>query len=957
MRQASTAAIETTRGQRDDLEDAVAGEALLDVVDVASAFDLVQARLFNTRSAPFRVDRYQLAARLGQGGCGVVYRGHDPQLRRDVAVKLIPVGLGRHADPARAQRRLLEEARALASISHPNVVCVYDVGTYSLPAPHRDLRSASARLGVFLVMEQIEGPTLADWLETSRRTTGEIIERFIAVSRGLFAAHRVGVVHGDVKPGNVMIGSDARVRLLDFGLARARTGDVVGTTGRGEHAGRGIGWTRTARVMGTPVYMSPEQHRGAELGPASDQYSLCVSLFVALCGAHPFVGRTVADLHRAKAREQIVWTDRGRHLPRALRGLLQRGLRADPDARFASMNALVTALERVRSSVRRRRRSTMAMVVGAGLAMAGLGGVKWTGHDDGQESCIAQAAAIDGVWNEARANEIGRAFEATGIGYAADTWDRTRRRLHAHARAWRDVRLQACPGGELEQSLGEPAARASRGCLDERLDEIAGLLDELARPDPGVVRRAARASSGLASVSDCQAERRLMQERLTSHDPPERARARATARGVSRARTMATIGRHDAALAQAATALQEALALRRPTLVVRARLTIASATRGLGRYEDAAAELEHAYLEATASADDELAMRAATSLAAVLGSDLQRTDDALRWAGLAGVLAQRLGDDDTYARARLQIVLGNVHQVRGEYADALAVRRRALWGLRHALGPEHPDLAVVLGGLGVAHEALAEYPMALVYLQAALRIAEDALGPDHPDCAPILNNLGKVHESMSAPEHALAAYERALSLWQREPQPEARLVAHALDNLGNVHDTLGALDVALEHHERALALRERALGPDHPDVAASLTNTAITHRSLGSHERELQHHRRALAIFEKAFGPEHPHVAAALNNVGIAHASRGEHAQALHAHQRALDIRREVLGRQHPDAAMSLGNLAGAQEALGQHAAAAQSLQEALGIRLAMLGPDHPDVARTRERLADISTN
>src|SRR5688572_32417581 len=145
-------------------------------------------------------DRYQVTGVIGRGGMGTVYRAHDLRLGRAVAVKLVT------SSPAQ-RSRLLREAQALAQLAHPHVVPVYDVGTVGD--------------AVFMAMELVEGVDLRQWLDRERRTPREIIAVFATAGEGLAAAHAAGLVHRDFKPANVIVGADGRVRVVDFGLARA----------------------------------------------------------------------------------------------------------------------------------------------------------------------------------------------------------------------------------------------------------------------------------------------------------------------------------------------------------------------------------------------------------------------------------------------------------------------------------------------------------------------------------------------------------------------------------------------------------------------------------------------------------------------------------------------------------------------------------------------------------------
>ncbi len=213
-----------------------------------------------------RIGRYAVEGVIGRGGMGVVYLGRDPALDRAVAIKLL-------GDEFPASR-LIREGQALAQISHPNVIHVYEVG-----------REGPGL--VYIAMEHVDGVTLATWLETPR-TRAEILRVFVEAARGLAAAHAAGIVHRDFKPENVMIDRSGRARVLDFGLATTDD-EAVAPAPQGAEI----------PVVGTPSYMSPEQWRGEHPGATSDQFSFCVALAHALTGVPPFGGGSRAELRAA----------------------------------------------------------------------------------------------------------------------------------------------------------------------------------------------------------------------------------------------------------------------------------------------------------------------------------------------------------------------------------------------------------------------------------------------------------------------------------------------------------------------------------------------------------------------------------------------------------------------------------------------------------------------------------
>ncbi len=292
-----------------------------------------------------RFGRYIVLDALGQGGMGMVLKGYDDELDRLVAIKVL------HADPVKHQGpRLKREAQALAKLSHPNVVQVYEVG------------EADGQL--FVVMELVKGQTLQQWQKDPVSPHGwkECVEVYLQAGQGLAAAHAKGLVHRDFKPGNAIVNDDGRVRVLDFGLARQDDDNdsdpdsvpsviVRARTDRQQAVPMDMTLTRTGAVLGTPAYMSPEQMGGAQTDPRSDQFSFCLSLYEVVYGERPFGGRTLADLMDSVTNGIVRPPPRDSAVPATLRRVLLRGLATEPKRRWPSMDELLTRLQRVVGSV------------------------------------------------------------------------------------------------------------------------------------------------------------------------------------------------------------------------------------------------------------------------------------------------------------------------------------------------------------------------------------------------------------------------------------------------------------------------------------------------------------------------------------------------------------------------------------------------------------------------------
>lgn len=291
-----------------------------DPVGAAWLLREVERRFFGAQ-VPLHLGHYRLLRPIGAGGFGTVYAAHDPRLDRTVAIKLL------HPEHAAARPELLlREAQAMARLSHPNVVTVHDVGTYSV--------EESERGGLFVVMEFIEGETLHDWLGSVRRPWPEILEVFLAAGRGLAAAHAIGLVHRDFKPGNVLLGRDGSVRVADFGLARSSDAGARDP----DEPGR----------PGTPVYMAPEMfERDVPPSPASDQFAFCVALWEALHGVQPFPTRGLAERLRAIRGRALSPVREDSDVPPWLRAAVVRGLDPEPGLRHPDVPALLRALDPV----------------------------------------------------------------------------------------------------------------------------------------------------------------------------------------------------------------------------------------------------------------------------------------------------------------------------------------------------------------------------------------------------------------------------------------------------------------------------------------------------------------------------------------------------------------------------------------------------------------------------------
>lgn len=286
----------------------------------------LRAQMFGDPGEMLSIGRYTVLAKIGSGAMGTVYRAKDPSLDREVAVKVL------HRSDEMHSARMTIEAKALAKLSHPNVVTVHEVGTEDGQ--------------LFVAMEFVQGRTLQAWLEDPSGPS--LIDVFSQAAQGLQAAHDAGIVHRDFKPENVIVGDDGRVRVLDFGMARSPGAPLLQEV---EGAAESLqvlepAITRTGMLAGTPSYMAPEQFAGSRVDARADQFAFCIALHEAIWGCRPFAGETMAELARSVigAEMQAFESEPQMELAAAeldaATAVIKRGLASDPDARFPSMREL-----------------------------------------------------------------------------------------------------------------------------------------------------------------------------------------------------------------------------------------------------------------------------------------------------------------------------------------------------------------------------------------------------------------------------------------------------------------------------------------------------------------------------------------------------------------------------------------------------------------------------------------
>ncbi len=821
--------------------------------------------------------RYVVLDLVETGGMGEVYAAFDPELDRRVAIKVL-----RHravaVDDTRAAR-LLREAQAMARVSHANVIAVHDVGV------------SNGR--IFFAMDLVQGTTLKKWRQKQTRTWREVRAVYLAAGRGLAAAHAAGLVHRDFKPDNVLVGDDGAVKVTDFGIARAlqendaddgleapadaapapqaaRVAAAIGTRelppeAVSSHGSLSDPLTHESTIMGTPGYMAPEQYLCEPTDARSDQFAFCAALYEALYGERPFEGRTFEETAQAVVTGRVRDAPEGARVPSWIRRVLLRGLSAEAAMRYPSLDALLAELD-ADPSARARLVLVGLGVSFAVLALAAL--AHRTGRDAGAV-CSGAPAAMAEVWSgEARARGE-RAFQATGLAFAPESWRHTREQLDVYAAAWTAAHKQACEATRVRGEQSEAVMTLRMMCLEERREQVRALTRLLGDADRQIVEKAPEASFALPAVADCADVASLTSLRPLPAEPAKRAIIEALRRDVAAQRALLDAGKYKDAVAQSGPLVEKARSTAYEPLLAEALLVFGEAQDRSGAKAAAEPTLRDGVYAAEAARADELKVRMLLDLTPIL-ADAGRFVEARDAIRLARATCERLSDPQVH-EAELLSANGWIFARETRYEEAAAELRRAI-----AIAERNPKrskpafvaklyarCAAQLGKGGHAEEALQ-------MLDRADAIQLETQGKDFPGRVSILVNKAAVLVDDDRAEEALPVIDTGLDLAARALPPESMSVANLYSNQSDALCRAGRPLEALASARRAQELGRKALGPKNLATTVMALNEANALRALGRSAEAIALYRTILPIFDEQLPKDNE--TAAEGRVGLAEA-------------------------------------------------------------------------------------
>jgi tetratricopeptide (TPR) repeat protein/tRNA A-37 threonylcarbamoyl transferase component Bud32 len=866
------------------------------------------------------IDRYEVRDEIGAGGVGVVLEAFDPDLERRVAIKLLQVR--RTTDPESARAMLLREGQAIAQLSHPNVVSVFDVGD------HGD--------EMFIAMEYVAGDSLKQWMSGGAKHWRDVVPLFLQAGRGLSAAHAADIVHRDFKPSNVLIGDDGRVRVLDFGLARVfDDGDTAELDGGERILSQTL--TVSGSIAGTPAYMSPEQYAGEVPDARSDMFSFCVALYEALAGRRPFAGNDVAELSANVLGGKMRGWPAGNETPRWLRTVVERGLAVDPADRHASMGDLLDELARDPARTKRMI-AVAALVVVAFAAVIYLGLVRDRGG--AASACSTGDDRMAAIWDDGREAKLVDAFRTTDVNHWKTTADTVAKMLHERSTAWVSKHADVCEatsGGE----QSEAALDARMRCLDRRALELRATVERLLEADAELVDKAIKVVSDLPELGPCDDVENLLLIAPLPDDVERRERIEAVQGRLEAARVVFNAGEYEDAKLALEAIIADAEQVGFPRLIADGKFLLARAAALV--YDVAAAETlyNESIAAAAAARDAHLEAHASVGLLRIVAQPKRPVEMVRQVERAAKTAVARAGNDGVLVGRLLSAQAILADRVDNDPKGAYEIALQSHEAMEKALGPRSLRAAKAL--YQIAHLALklGELDEALEVAQRALEIEEVLLGSEHPDLNDTLFVICRTLQQQGKVDEAAARFERIVANTERRFGTHSPRLGSMLQPLASVRASQGKFDVAVELLERALEL-----DGDHPrSVETYSSSLGRVYGMSGELDKALVHFERALSAAEETHGVGSDKLVTHLVNLGMLSMNSGNDAKAVEFCGRVGAIHDATLGPDNKARTMLVAMicLAGASLNLGKVDEGLSAAQRA--VRVAEARGDDPVTA------------
>jgi serine/threonine protein kinase len=777
--------------------------------------------------------RYTVLERLGAGATATVFSAYDAQLERIVALKVLRAQL----ESTDIRLRLMREAQAMARLRHPNVVTVYDAGTFGER--------------IYIAMEFVDGLTLRNWVRREPRSWRDVLAVLKAAGRGLAAAHEAGLVHRDFKPDNVLVGSHGRVLVTDFGIARrgqSTTTSEVSASGSSltdsaprsraqgsereeldESAPRSRAqgserkevdadprseptpasnttsssrsWSSSSAqpltvegsILGTPGYIAPEHLFEGIDDARSDQFSFAVTMYVTLYGARPF--RFTNLLTYCEAVKRAPEAPPASDVPAWIHAVIARGLALKPEQRFTSIADLLDALERDPWQRRKRWALGAFLAAGAVTAVAAYGRHRVDLRAKSREG----EALMASTWNASGEQRLRESLERADPNGGSDLARIVVGKLTEYARSWtethRSISEATLIRGEQDVATMDRRLR----CLERGRDRFAALTDTLAQGHAGVAKYAINAVYALEHPSTCKTSNAAAIPILPAA-PALRGRALAVEHAIAQATALENAGELAKAERVIEQALPEASAIPYPRAEADL-LLIGGRVKDASDDKRAALDLvQRAFRAAQRAGDDPLAARAASRSAHLFVMWRDNFEEGERWAQIAQSISDRAGSNsDLQAEVLASRIIVNytTHPEKN-----IELHEQLISLLQSLYGENDPRVATAIGNRAVTHYYLHMLEPALSDERRSLELKIRLVGPNHPSLARTYSNIGGYLNDLGRMDEAKAALQRGLEVQAGMPPGGATV---------NLYINLGMIDVELRNADAALDSLDKAL--------------------------------------------------------------------------------------------------------------------------------------------------
>jgi serine/threonine protein kinase/tetratricopeptide (TPR) repeat protein len=824
---------------------------------------------------------YRLMEQIGEGGMGVVFVAEQTQpVRRRVALKVIKPGM----DSRQVVSRFEAERQALAMMDHPNIARVFDGGTTPSGRP-------------YFVMELVRGMPIIAYCDAERLSIRERLELFVLVCRAVQHAHQKGIIHRDLKPSNILLTLHDGVpvpKVIDFGVAKA-TGQSL--------TERTI-YTAFTQLVGTPLYMSPEQVElsGLDVDTRSDIYSLGVLLYELVTGTTPFDSDTL---------KQAAFDE--------MRRIIREEEPPKPSTRLNTLGATLTATAARRSSDARQ------------LNRSVRGELDWI---------VMKSLEKD----RRRRYETANDFAADVMRYLTNqlveacppsVWYRVAKFARRNRAALTTATVLATA---LLLGSAFTAWQAIRAMHAER-DAIAGWAEETRQRN----RAAEEAQKAKESQADTQAFSDFLVEDVLAVARPEGVQG-----GLG-------VGVTVAQALEAAEATLEQRFAGRPLAEATARDSIGKTWRNVAKYEQAERHLRRAVelREQELGPDDPATLDSRNSLGVLL-EQMGRYAEAisLHEATLKSRTAKLgLTDADTYSSMNN---LAAAYCSAGNLDKALPLYVQALEKLKAQLGPDDPRTLRTMSNLAGVYQKAGQADKARALTQQTLELRKAKLGLDHPDTLNSMNDLATALQDAGQLDQAISLYQETLEKRKAKLGPEHPDTLLSMNNLALAHNAASQPDQALPLFEMALKKRKATLGPDHPDTFASMDGLAQAYRDAGELDRARVIYEETLEKRRVKLGPDHPDTLASMSGLASVYWRLRRLRESVPLFEEVLRIQHERLGDDHPSTLWAAYDLAVNYRDAGRLPEAEKVINEWLPRGRAKLGPGNPATLHGLETASSI---